>query len=211
MDYSPYKQLEFRRKFFTIFGTAIIMYDPNNKAVLGYIKEKFLSLRGDVRLFRDSTMQEEIIRIGGKQVVSLKPTYAVFDSPTGQQICTLRRSSLRSQFIHDHWDLLDVQGNIFGTVQETSSTLAIARRWIEIIPYIGPLIGLILLFVPQTYDVMYTLPGAQPLLEAKIIHRKNPIIVKLGVDTSMAQTTFDPRVNIAIASMLTILDADKNA
>jgi len=63
--------------------------------------------------------------------------------------------------------------------------------------------------VPQTFDIVYAPEGASPLLVGKIVHRKNPVIVKMTLDTSAGQHQFDPKLNMAIVALLMILDVDK--
>jgi hypothetical protein len=205
MDYSQYKVLEFRRKFFKLFGAAISIYEPAGNTLVGYIKMKAFKLRGDIRVYTDTTMQHEIVTIGGRQIVSFKPTYDVFDARNGAKIVTLRFRTLRTYFLRGHMDIFDVSGNPYGYVQETSNWLAIVRR------YGGDILELILAFVPQKFDIIYAPDGATPQLAGKIVHRKNPLIVKMSLDTTMAQVNLDPRVNIAICTLLSILDASKNA
>jgi hypothetical protein len=155
-------------------------------------------------------MQKEIVRIGGRQVISLQKVYDVFDSETGAKLASIRQKSLKSFLVRDHMDILDANGNSYGFVQETSGTLALVRRWIAIVPYIGPLIELILMFVVQTFTVNYDPQGNTPQLVGNITHKKNPFIVKMTLDTTQSQAKFDPRLNIAIVSLLSVVDATKN-
>ena len=209
MDYSQYKQLEFRRKFWNWFGPVIHISTPTGEPV-GYIKMAALKLRGDIRIYRDETKQQELFRIGGRQIISLKPVFDIFASDTDQKLFALRRLSLKSAFVRDHWELLDNNGNVFGEILETSSNLALARRWLELLPF-GEIIGLIFAFVPQTYTITARDQAGQSQLIGNIVHRKNPIIVKMGLDTSAAQMTVDPRVCVSSAALLSILDASKNS
>jgi hypothetical protein len=210
MDYTQYSNLEFRRKFFKLFGASITIYESASNTAVGFITMKAFRLRSDIRVFRDSAQQQELIRIGGKKMISFKPTYDVFDSQTSQQLITIRFKSLRSYLYRVHVDLLDDQGNIYGYVQETSSWLAITRRWFGLLPF-GDFIELIFAFIPQTFTVMYAPNGQNPQSAAYITHRKNPAIVKMSLDTTRTQTKIDPRINIAICTILSILDANKNA
>jgi hypothetical protein len=205
MDYSQYKQLEFRRKFWKIFGAEIRMTDVNGVHLLGVIKMKAWKLKEDIRLYRDEAGQQELMRIGARSVIDFGATYDVFDSTTNQQIFSLRRKGLKSTFIRDHWLIFDANGTQIGDVIETSGTLAILRRWL------GDIGDLIFSFVSQTYDINYGTLAGQQLLVGKIVHRKNPFIVKMGLDTTMAQADVDPRLPVAIASLLSVIDANKNA
>lgn len=211
MDYSQYQKVEFRRKFLKIFGVAITMFDPRDNSVIGFVKLKALRLRDNVKIYRDASMQQELFRVQARQIITLGATYDVIDSATNQAIMALRRKALRSAFWRDQWDILDAQENVTGAIQETSGALAIARRWLEFIPYIGEYIGLIFSFYPQTYSILLNTNTAdQPLVAGTIVHRKNPFIVKMGLDMSQAQIPFDHRVAVAATAMLAIVDAVKN-
>jgi len=206
MDYSQYKNYELRRKFWKLFGAEISVVEPNSEAQIGFIKMKAWKLREDVRFYHDKTMQQEVFAIHAKQIIDIGATYDVIDSASQQNIFSLKRRGLKSIFVRDHWDILDTQGNIIGAVQETSGKLALLRRWLGAI---SDLFDLIFMFVVQSYDITINQAGA-PVLAARITHRKNPFIVKMSVDCSVAQTTTDPRIVLASASMLSIVDAAKN-
>jgi hypothetical protein len=208
MDYSQYKLLEFRRKFWVIVGAKIHVTDPASERNVGFIQMKAWKLREDVRLFTDETMQQEVIRIHARTIIDIGATYDVFDSRTGEMPYSLRRKGLKSIFVRDHWDILDPNGNIIGEVQETSSGLALARRWLGIIPYVGPIIDLALAFFPQTYVINVITANGKALL-ANLTHRKNPFIVKMSLDTSAAQVPVDPRLTLSITSMLSVIDGVK--
>jgi hypothetical protein len=210
MDYSQYKVLEFRRKFFKLLGAEISITDPSTNNPVGYIKMQAWRLRADISVFTDKSMQQAIVRVGGRQIVSLKPSYTVYEAATQQTIAVLRLRALRTYLVRGHMDILDTQDNPCGYVQETSSQLAIMRRWLRILPF-GDYLELIFAFVPQTFDIMSAPNGATPQLAGRIVHRKNPIIVKMSLDTTDAQVSLDPHISIAICTLLSILDANKNA
>jgi hypothetical protein len=210
MDYSQYKILEFRRKFWKFLGAEISITDPASETLVGYIKMKAWRLKADISVYTDRSMQQSIVGISGRQVVSFKPSYTVYNATTQQPIVILRLRALKTYLLRGHMDILDNQGNPYGYVQETSSQLAIMRRWFGLVPF-GDFIELIFAFVPQTFDIMYAPNGAAPLLVGRIVHRKNPIIVKMSLNTTEAQVAVDPHINIAICTLLSILDANKNA
>jgi hypothetical protein len=66
------------------------------------------------------------------------------------------------------------------------------------------------MFVPQTFDIMYAPNGAEPKLAGRIVHRKNPVIVKMSLNTTDAEYKLDPRINIGLCTVLSIRDANKN-
>lgn len=209
MDYSQYRVLEFRRKFLKFFGAEINITDPASQNVVGYIKMKAWKLREDVRIYTDKTAQQEVVHIHARQIIDLGPTYDVFAGGSDQLLFSLKRKGLKSVFVRDHWDILDTQGSITGSVQETSSTLAILRRWIGIVPILG-LLDIVFAFVKQTYEVIIAQPDGSQGLAANITHQRNPFVVKMTLDTTATQVQADPRLNLAVTAMLSIIEAAKN-
>ena len=204
---TQYSRLEFRRKFWKWFGAEINVTDPATEQSVGYIKMKAWKLREDVRLFSDQTMQTEIIRINARQIIDFGATYDITDSATNLPLASLRRKGWKSALVRDYWEILDTTGTVIGEVKETSGTLALMRRWLGTI---SDLFDLIFMFVVQTYTINDTRTGT-PVQAASIIHRKNPAVVKMGLDATNNHANMDPRILIAATALLSIMDAAKNA
>jgi hypothetical protein len=210
MDYSRYTRLEFRRKFFKIFGASIDVKDADTNSDIGFIQMKAWVLREDIRLYSDSSKQHELLRIHTRNIVDFGATYDVFDSSNDELLFSLRRQGLRSTFVRDHWDITDATGKAIANVQETSGGLALARRYIGFVPVLGMLADFILMVTPLTYTINGMLGGAVTGVSARITHRKNPFVVKMGLDNSGAEAPLDPRIGVAVASLLSVIDASKN-
>lgn len=210
MDYTQLKQIEFRRKFWKIVGADIFVVDPHSQQEVGFIHMQAWKLREDVRLFTDRTKQREIMRIHARQIIDISAAYDVIDSNTNQPVFAMKRKGLKSIFVRDHWELLDNNGGVFGDLIETSDTLAIIRRWIEVIPYVGPLIGLALAFVPQTYNILLRQADGTSKLAGTITRTSNPVLVRMILDTSTAQDHTHPFVPMAATSLLAVVEAAKN-
>lgn len=207
MDYTTYKQIEFRRKFWKLFGATIYMTDLGGAHELGHVKMKAFRLKNDITLYQDASQQVPLLHIKARQVIALNYVFDVSDPQTGQLLFSLERKGIRSAFVRDHWLLLDTNGNQFGEIVETSSDLALMRRWLGAISDVA---GLVFAFVPETYTIQTAMPGGQPQLIGSVVHRKNPVIVKMSLDTAGAQVSIDPRVAIASCILLSIRDASKN-
>lgn len=203
MDYTQYKQIEFRRKFWKLFGATINMTDTSGQQ-LGIIQMKAFRLRSDITLYADSSQQQPLLQIKARQAIALNYVFDVIDPATGQALFALERKGLKSAFVRDHWNLLDTAGNQFGEIIETSSSLAILRRWLS---FLNDILGLIFAFVAETYTIRTI--GDQPKLIGSVVHRKNPFLVKMGLDTSQADAQADPRIAVAACILLSIRDANK--
>jgi hypothetical protein len=206
VDYSHHKQLEFRRKFWVPVGAKINIHAMPTDQLVGFIHMKAWKLKEDIRVYTDESMQQELLRIAARNAVDFSGTYDVFDSTTNQHLGAIKRKGMKSTFVRDHWVILDVGGNEVADTIETSGNLALMRRWVGIIPVAGPIADLVLAFVPQTY-ALTNKSGANA---GNITHRKNPVIVKMALDTTQAATPLDPRITTAMVALLTTIDAAKN-
>jgi hypothetical protein len=204
MDLSQYKQLEFRRKFWRIFGAEINIVDPVSGQMVGFIEMKAWKLREDIRIYTDRSKTQEILSIRARNIIDFGATYDVYDSATGQALFYLRRKGLKSAFVRDHWDIFTSQDQPYGSVQETSGGLALLRRYIGVI--FGDLGELVFAFVAQTYQIKDTTGN----VAAELTHRKNPLVVKFGYDTTNQTASLDWRVDMATVALLSIIDAAKN-
>ncbi|MET0779498.1 MAG: hypothetical protein ABWY71_01550 [Candidatus Saccharimonadales bacterium] len=207
-NYAQYKQLEFRRKFWVPVGAKINLHHMPSDTPVGFIHMKAWKLKEDIRLYSDELMQQELLRIAARNAIDFSGTYDVIDSQSKQHIASLKRKGMKSTFVRDHWLILDAQGNEIGETVETSGGLALIRRWIGVIPIAGPLAELGLAFVPQTYEITHKQPTGNKHA-AHITHRKNPLIVKINLDTTGAEVPIDPRVSVAMTALLSTIDAAK--
>ncbi len=208
MDYSKYKQLEFRRRFWKILGVDIHVYDPLTNTQIGFINQKTFMLKPEVFVYTDQTKKDSVLKLKKQTLTSFKPTYTITDTKKEVEVASLQFNDFRSFLARWHIDIKDSNGNNLGYVNETSGFLAILRRWIGLVFDVGELI---LAFVPQTFDIYYDPSGDNPLLVGRITHRKNPLIVKMGLDLSEGQKEIDPKISIAICTLLCLRDINKNA
>lgn len=208
MDYSQYKKIDFRRKFWKFFGVDITVYDALTDNVIAFINQKTIQLKPDVYIYTDTTMQHSIVHLKKKTLMSTKPRYSIIDSQTEGEIGSLQFNDFGSFLVRWHINVFNSNGNQFGYIQETSGPLAILRRWIAMV---NDLLALALAFVPQTFDIYYAPEDANPQLVGRIVHRKNPFLVKMSLDLTDAQVTIDPKMNLAICTLLCLRDINKNA
>ncbi len=210
MDYSQHTKLEFRRKFWKFFGASISVNDADTEDAIGYIEMQAWKLREDIRLYSDNTKQHELLRIHARSIIDFGATYDVFESSSDTLLFSLRRKGLRSTFVRDHWDIMDANDTMIANVQETSGGLALVRRYVGIIPFVGPIADLVLMVAPLTYTINSMLGGAVTGVGARITHRKNPFVVKMGLDMTGVEAPIDPRIGISVAALLSVIDATKN-
>lgn len=206
MDYSQYKTLHFRRKFFKLFGAEIEITEPDSDKLVGFIEMQAFKLREDIRVYSDKTKSTEVFRIHARNILDFGVTYDVFDSQSDEHIFSMRRKALRSAFLRDKWEIKTPADKDLGKLQETSGGLALVRRYTDLIPFVGPFIDMAMGFFPITYSV-YDVDGKTA---ANLIQQRNPLIVKFILSKTDEKAALDPRVSVALTAMLSIVDASKN-
>jgi uncharacterized protein YxjI len=100
-----------------------------------FVEQKRMKLKEDLRAFTDDSKTTEVFRIKAQQVWDPRARYDVTDGsgqPVGQLGKVFGRSLLRST-----WRLYDAAGNEIGWARERSLFVALFRRLVGLVPFIG--------------------------------------------------------------------------
>ena len=123
-----------RKKLFNFLGQKFYVYDDAWDLV-GYVKQKAFKLKEDIRVFKDTTCQDEILTIKARNIIDFSAAYDVTDATTGESVGALRRKGMMSTFVMDTWEILDKDENVIGQLSEDSPILAVIRRYMfKLIP-----------------------------------------------------------------------------
>lgn len=209
MNFSQYPHLQFRRKFWKLFGAEIRIVTPAEEH-LATIHQKAFKLKEDIRLSSALVPGTDLLQIRARQVIDFGATYDVFLGASTTPAFSLQRKGLQSNFVRDYWKILNANGIQVGSVRETSSSLAVMRRWLGFIPLVGPIVDLVFAFIPQTYGIYMGEDNLDTPADATITHRKNPILVRMDLDISAAPSGYDYNLGVAATALLSVIDAVKN-
>jgi uncharacterized protein YxjI len=124
-----------RRKIFS-FAPKLYVWDQNGDT-LAFVRQKFFTMRDDVRIFTDENQSFELLRIKGRNIIDFGAAFDVIDSLNGQKAGVLKRRGWKS-LMRAEWIILDALDQEVGTIREDSAMLAAIRR-------------LIFKFVPQNF------------------------------------------------------------
>ena len=100
-----------------------------------FVEQKRMALKEDLRAFADDKKTEEVFRIKAKQVFDPRARYDVTDAEgrqLGQVAKVFGQSLLRST-----WRIYDAEGNELAWARERSLFIALFRRVVGLIPYVG--------------------------------------------------------------------------
>jgi uncharacterized protein YxjI len=163
-----------------------------------FVEQKRMKLKEDLRAYTDDTKTAEVFRIKAQQVWDPRARYDVTDTsgqPVGQLSKVFGRSLLRST-----WRLYDDAGNEIGWARERSLFVALVRRLIGLVPFIGEFLEL--LPIPYHFDYFAgeeRIGGLQRILGVRDRYR-------LDVSGD-GERTMDRRLVLALAVGLDALQA----
>jgi uncharacterized protein YxjI len=116
---------------------------------IAYVRQKRMAIKEDIRFFADEEETTELFRIKARRMLEIGGNYDV-TTPDGQKIGVLQKVFGRSLF-RSTWRILDEHENVLATGQERSLFLAIARRLIDFVPYVGE-------YIPIPYNFVLNDP-----------------------------------------------------
>jgi uncharacterized protein YxjI len=100
-----------------------------------FVEQKRMKLKEDLRAFTDDTKTAEVFRIKAQQVWDPRAKYDVTDAQ-GQQVGQLRKVFGKS-LLRSTWQIYDAFGNEVASARERSLFVALFRRLVGFVPYIG--------------------------------------------------------------------------
>jgi uncharacterized protein YxjI len=112
---------------------------PQEDGTLGapicFVEQKRFKFKEDIRFYADDTKQHELMRIKARQRFDPRARYDVTD-PAGTKIGEIQKvfgaSLLRSTYA-----IFDAHGEEVATASEKSLAVALFRRLVGVVPYIG--------------------------------------------------------------------------
>ncbi|MFW5953071.1 MAG: hypothetical protein ACOCSJ_02815 [Candidatus Natronoplasma sp.] len=121
------------KKFFSM-GNKYYIKDSERK-LIGFSKEKSLKIKGDLRVFHDEDMAEEIFRVKQRNLLDFTGSFEVIDKKTEQIIGYLNRNWTKSVVL-GQWKILD-QGNksIGKAVEDSLIKEALRFKGLKKLPY----------------------------------------------------------------------------
>jgi uncharacterized protein YxjI len=102
---------------------------------IGFVHQKLLKLKEDIRIYSDDSMATEIMKIKQEQILDFSGSFQVMDSQSGELIGILKRKGLKSMF-KDEWIIMDKNRQEIGLIKERGGASWFIRRFIfSSLPY----------------------------------------------------------------------------
>jgi uncharacterized protein YxjI len=100
-----------------------------------FVEQKRFAFKEDIRFYADDSKQVELLRLKARQRFDPRARYDVTD-PSGATIGQIQKV-FGASLLRSTYTLFDAAGNETATVQEKNVAVALIRRFIGFIPFIG--------------------------------------------------------------------------
>ena len=129
-DRFAFQRYVIKRPFLSLLGRKYYVYAPDGSLVV-FLKHPLMKLRGEFTIYADDTETTPLLVVRARQIIALNIAHDVMDPNTGEKIGSIRSRGLKSIF-RDVWDILDINDQPIGLVEETG--FAMLRRFIKFLP-----------------------------------------------------------------------------
>jgi hypothetical protein len=163
-----------------------------------FVEQKRMKLKEDLRAFTDESKTAEVFRIKAQQVWDPRARYDVTDA-NGQQVGQLAKVFGKS-LLRSTWRLYDPAGNESAWAQERSLFVALFRRLVGFVPFIGGFAD----WLPIPYHFDYFMEEQQIGGLERILGVRDRYRLDVSGD---AERTIDRRVVLALAVGMDALQA----
>jgi uncharacterized protein YxjI len=163
-----------------------------------FVEQKRMKLKEDLRAFEDDSKETEVFRIKARQVWDPKARYDVTD-PAGQQIGQLQKVFGES-LLRSTWRIYDAAGEQIAWARERNLFIALFRRLIGFVPFIGDFAD----FLPIPYHFDYFMEDRKIGGLERILGVRDRYRLDTSGDT---ERTIDRRVILALAVGMDALQA----
>ena len=161
---------------------------------LGFVRQKKLAIKEDIRFYADESEQEELFRIKARKIMEFRTRYDV-TTPTGERIGVLEKVFGKS-ILRSTWRIHDANEQEIAMAEEKSMPVAILRRVIDAIPY-GD-------FIPIVFQFTIKMNGSQIGEMRRPIGVRDRYILKINGDPDRR---IDRRLLVALGVALDALQS----
>jgi uncharacterized protein YxjI len=163
-----------------------------------FVEQKRMKLKEDLRAFTDDSKTREVFRIKAQQVWDPRARYDVTDE-SGQHVGQLAKVFGRS-LLRSTWRIYDSDGNEVAWARERNLVVALVRRFIGFVPFIGGFTD----WLPIPYHFDYFMGKERIGGLDRILGVRDRYRLDVAGD---AERTIDRRVVLALAVGMDALQA----
>ena len=113
--------------------------------LLAFAQQKRVTIREKITFFTDESQQSVAFTLRAEKALDIHGRYFVEDAAR-KRLGVLRKQFKKSLLVST-WQVMDAEEKVLFTVAESSKALAIIRRVVSFIPFVGDLIELVMILL----------------------------------------------------------------
>ncbi len=129
----------------TLLVNRYQVYIPNDSGEKGervaFVEQERFKFKEKVHFYSDDTKQHELFSFRAEKVLDIHGKYFVEDS--AGTLLGYFQKDFKTSLIKSKWDLYSADGTMQFSITENNLALAILRRYIGFLPFVGDLLELI--------------------------------------------------------------------
>jgi uncharacterized protein YxjI len=115
-----------------------------------FVEQKRFTFKEDIRFFTDETKREQFLAIKARQRFDPAARYDI-TGPQGEKVGEIQKAFTKS-LLRSTYVLFDAHGNLACEARERSLAVALFRRLIDLVPYVGGFAD----WLPIPYHFVFT-------------------------------------------------------
>jgi uncharacterized protein YxjI len=119
-----------KRPFFSILGRKFHVFAPDGTPV-AFVRHPLMRLREEFTIYTDDSETVALLTMKAREFIAFNTSHDVVDASTGEHFGNVRKRGLKS-ILRDTWEILDLQEQPIGMMQEDGA--ALLRRFLPILP-----------------------------------------------------------------------------
>lgn len=118
---------------------------PDNGKLLALAQQKRLAFKEKVQFYADESKSTVIFSFHAEKVIDVHGTYFIEDEH-GARLGSFKKQFQKS-LLNSTWTLMDAEGKERFVVNESNQTIAVMRRLVGWIPFVGDIMELVVAFI----------------------------------------------------------------
>ena len=172
--------------------------DGSKGQLVAHAQQKRLAFKEKVQFYTDESKSDVAFSFRAEKVMDIHGKFFVED-PDGKTVGGFRKDFKKS-LINSTWHVLDSDGNTALTVNESNQVIAVLRRYVGFVPFVGDVLDLILAFIK--YHFSFRTPSGEEVGQ----YQKTTLFLD-HYTLSMSDETYAAYDWRTLAAMAVALDA----
>lgn len=137
----------------TAFANKYRIFDGEHQNLRAFAQQKRLAFKEKVTFYADEAKTQEIFTFRAEKVMDIHGRYFV---EADGQVVGMFKKEFKKSLINSTWLVMDAQGNVIYTVQESNQAVAVLRRFIDFIPVVGEIGDIVMSFIKYHFQFLNT-------------------------------------------------------